>query len=337
MNIDYDYQYDKAKFMSNFNASKTNRLIMFCNTSFINIDKYLLNKEMVNKGNNKVSAFIDNNMELGDQLFIIFTTIYFSFQYGYEYEFVRDNSYDINNSVWDTILSSIKTVNKSSFNSSIDIFYEKNHNIYDPIFPIGSNMLLFGDFQSHKYFDNMYDKIYQIIMCNIKEEDYTLINQIMNPIFIKCRIEQSYTTSECLESLNFIHFTNKHNNQSYGIKKNKKKLLLSEEYYYFLINEVEKKNVYYMIFTDDTDASKIIFKEYNNFFYFDLSTYPEYIILLLMSLSSGGIISNSALSWWGAYLQGSSRISAPKFWYDDYFDQSKHKLLEKWLITSNKN
>jgi hypothetical protein len=346
MYIDYDYQYDKTKFMSSFNVSKTDRHILYCDPSDINIDKYLLNKEFVyngnnkefvNNGNNKVTAYIDNNMELGEQLFIIFSTIYFSYQYGYEYEFVRDISVDSNNSPWGTILSSIKTVNKSSFNSSIDIFYEKDHNIYDPIIPIGNNMMLFGDFQSHKYFDNMYDKIYQIIMCNVKGEDLTLLNQILEPIISKCRIEQNYTTNKCFESLHFIHFTNNQNNQSYGIYKNKKKVLLSEEYYFSLINEIEKKNVYYLVITDDTDKSKTIFKEYNNFFYYDLKNYSEHIFLLLMSFSCGGVISNSALSWWGAYLQGSRRISAPKFWYDDYFDQSKHKLLEKWLISSNKN
>jgi len=45
-------------------------------------------------------------------------------------------------------------------------------------------------------------------------------------------------------------------------------------------------------------------------------SYTPYADLCLMSLCSGGIIANSSLSWWGAWLQnGRGKVVAPKMWF----------------------
>ena len=49
---------------------------------------------------------------------------------------------------------------------------------------------------------------------------------------------------------------------------------------------------------------------------FDDGASVPYIDLCLMSLCSGGIIANSSMSWWGAWLQNDTdKIIAPNPWY----------------------
>lgn len=64
-------------------------------------------------------------------------------------------------------------------------------------------------------------------------------------------------------------------------------------------------------------------------------SYTPYVDLCLMSLCSGGIIANSSLSWWGAWLQNNrGKIVAPKMWFGPaYADKdTKDLYLESWTI-----
>jgi hypothetical protein len=54
-----------------------------------------------------------------------------------------------------------------------------------------------------------------------------------------------------------------------------------------------------------------------------------------MASLDGGIIANSAFSWWGAYIQGHSRkgtIIAPRVWLRNGADQSDYRYPKEWLI-----
>jgi hypothetical protein len=64
-------------------------------------------------------------------------------------------------------------------------------------------------------------------------------------------------------------------------------------------------------------------------------SYIPYVDLCLMSLCSGGIIANSSLSWWGAWLQrGRGKIVAPKLWFGPaYPDKDTSDLYcEGWTV-----
>ena len=64
-------------------------------------------------------------------------------------------------------------------------------------------------------------------------------------------------------------------------------------------------------------------------------SYTPYIDLCLMSLCTGGIIANSSLSWWGAWLQqGRGTIVAPKNWFGpDYANKdTKDLYCENWVV-----
>lgn len=64
-------------------------------------------------------------------------------------------------------------------------------------------------------------------------------------------------------------------------------------------------------------------------------SYTPYVDLSIMAHCSGGIIANSSLSWWGAWLQnGAGKIIAPENWFGpDYADKDTSDLYcEGWEV-----
>ena len=64
-------------------------------------------------------------------------------------------------------------------------------------------------------------------------------------------------------------------------------------------------------------------------------SYTPYVDLSIMAHCKGGIIANSSLSWWGAWLQnGAGKIIAPKNWFGpDYADKDTSDLYcEDWEV-----
>jgi len=64
-------------------------------------------------------------------------------------------------------------------------------------------------------------------------------------------------------------------------------------------------------------------------------SYTPYVDLSIMAHCKGGIIANSSLSWWGAWLQnGAGKIIAPKNWFGpDYADKDTSDLYcEGWEV-----
>ena len=81
-------------------------------------------------------------------------------------------------------------------------------------------------------------------------------------------------------------------------------------------------------------------------FYFSDSSYEvfddgasiPYVDLCLMSLCGGGIIANSSLSWWGAWLQNNTgNIVAPEPWYGTTYSHldTKDLIPDRWIKIYN--
>lgn len=81
-------------------------------------------------------------------------------------------------------------------------------------------------------------------------------------------------------------------------------------------------------------------------FYFSDSSYEvfddgasiPYVDLCLMSLCGGGIIANSSLSWWGAWLQNNTgNIVAPEPWYGTAYSHldTKDLIPDRWIKIYN--
>ncbi|HMG15393.1 MAG TPA: alpha-1,2-fucosyltransferase [Saprospiraceae bacterium] len=85
---------------------------------------------------------------------------------------------------------------------------------------------------------------------------------------------------------------------------------LPTEYYLTAINMFDLSTTYFIVCSDEDVELPV---EIENIHY--KSNHAVNVDLALMASCDGGILSNSSLSWWGAYLQDSGNaIIAPRFW-----------------------
>jgi len=262
----------------------------------------------------KITANIQGG--LGNQLFILFTTIAYCIKFGFKYEFVRSDvspSCTFRTTYWKTILSKIPTVEALSFNPEI-VYSDIDENVYNEIPDLrqyNKNICFNGYFQSHRYFD----RIYPLILSSINSIDAIYINHL-NSIFRMIKIEAAGSP------IVFIHVRH----GDYYIYSN----ILSMDYYKEAIGHFDP-DTFYVIFSDDINYCK------ENFAFLSKKKFIEeqdFIELLLMSKMDGAIIANSTFSWWGAYLMDpkkSKKVVAPKNWKKDSLLRND-RYLPHWII-----
>ena len=189
------------------------------------------------------------------------------------------------------------------------------------------NVNLHDYFQSPKYFSNIEDQI---------REDFTFKAEILDP----CQEIMSD-----LESPIFIHvrrgdYVNSQNAHP----------VCPVEYYKEALTHFDDE-VPVLVFSDDIDwcqeqelfaGDRFMLSEYNE-------RYPQscdtndgrqnalipYFDMCMMTLCSGGIMANSSMSWWGAWLisNPTQPIVAPKQWFgEQYKDYNMNDLRpEEWI------
>ena len=111
-----------------------------------------------------------------------------------------------------------------------------------------------------------------------------------------------------------------------------KYLILSKKYYKKALSQFHSNNIY-LVFSDDIIFAKKHF--IGGKYYFINNTPIE--DLYLMSLCSFHIISNSTISWWGAYLNNSlsKTIISPKNWLVDKRSNSELNLFSSTFTLIN--
>ena len=169
-----------------------------------------------------------------------------------------------------------------------------------------------GVFQTEKYFANATEEL---------RKDFTFHKEILDP---------------CQEFINnvgdviFLHVRRGNSNLvgnrgekwSYQMLQDYHPLMKKEYYLEALSHFDESKKV--IVLSDTIDWCKkqdwlqddrFLFSD-SSYEVFDDGASVPYIDLCLMSLCSGGIIANSSMSWWGAWLQNDTdKIIAPNPWY----------------------
>ena len=169
-----------------------------------------------------------------------------------------------------------------------------------------------GVFQTEKYFDNVDKEL---------REDFTFKKAYLDP----CK--------EFIDSIGdaiFLHVRrgspnitgNRGEKWSYQMLQDYHPLMKKEYYLEALSYFDESKKV--VVLSDTIDwckkqdwlqGDRFLFSDSSYEVFEDGASVP-YVDLCLMSLCSGGIIANSSMSWWGAWLQNDTdKIIAPKPWY----------------------
>jgi len=247
---------------------------------------------------------------LGNQLFQIFAALAYSFNTGepiiFPYSDQAFGKFTERKVYWDSFLSSIQILTKKMI-PKFDILREKGFE-YSTIPKIfGKNFILFGYYQSYKYFESNYKAI-----CN-------MIGLQQKKAFVLDKYKHlNYGLSDSIS----MHFRIGDYNEIQD-----KYQILEESYYKNALSTILNthfniKNIYYFTEVKDLiEVNNIIDGLKNRFpgldFIYMSAIDEDWEEMLLMSLCAHNIIANSTFSWWGAYFNDNpfKTVCYPSVWF----------------------
>ena len=227
---------------------------------------------------------------LGNQLFIIFTTIAYSLKHNLDYaikniEKKRKSYFDTN------LYKNIKLLDRNTSGFKI---YREPHFHYREI-PKFDNVVLYGYYQSPYYFDSYKTKIIEIL--------------------------DLYSEREILDYDGYLHFR-------IGDYKNIDCHPVCDiDYYLKALEDIKSKNsdnlkfIYYYELEDSDEVENkvnILRKKFPNYTFNPVDkNLVDYKQMLSMTTMKYCIIANSSFSWWGAYLNThrDKVVYLPKKWF----------------------
>jgi hypothetical protein len=263
---------------------------------------------------------------LGNQLFQIFTTISYAIKSQNQFRFLNSEKLGsgattIRYTFWNTFFSKlspflipqlpttmniIKEIDFTYNEILINDFTNKN-NPNPKNNPKNKNVLLYGYFQSFKYFEENYETICRIIGLSQMRE--TLMQQLS--------FSQENTISMHFRLGDYKNVQRVHPLTTYTFYEN------SLHY----INEHDKETIFTILYfceEEDIDEVQITIDKLSK-------TFPKYIFqrgygektlddwqqMLLMSCCNHNIIANSSFSWWGAYFNSNKEkiVCYPSVWF----------------------
>lgn len=223
---------------------------------------------------NKVTTKLQGG--IGNMLFQIAAAYSYSKKNNKELSLSKDNAFIVHKNIEhykDNILKNIE------FSNFIKPQFQHNENgfHYQEIPNYNSDVLLFGYFQSEKYFKDYEDDIRDLFMSyeiELKDE-------------IKKLLDNENACSIHVRRGDYLKSPNHHPTQDMN-------------YYMKAIKKMPKDSVF-LIFSDDIDWCKKNFPDLPEKFKF-IEGNKDYEDLYIMSKCKNNIIANSTFSWWGAWL-----------------------------------
>lgn len=244
---------------------------------------------------------------LGNQLFEIFNVISFAKKYNKDFYYVYQKNIGNRQTYWDTFLQSLKKYTKESYvkGKYIEINEPKdedyvNYTLDNP--NMNNNILFKGYFQSHKYFQDYFNDIKQLINLN-EQKDNILTKYPEYNLSNKISIHFRYGDYKVLPDHHPI---------------------LSFDYYIKCLDKIINNNTDYNIlyFIEENDEIYIsqfiknLEVKYKNCKFIKISNnIKDYEQMLLMSLCDYNIIANSSFSWFGAYFNEKQNVYYPMKWF----------------------
>jgi hypothetical protein len=279
---------------------------------------------------------------LGNQLFMIFTTLAYSIRYNVKPVFPHKNCYNdgVRIHYWDTFFKDIAylTTNNPELQVSEShrcsfARYVENGFHYQPI-PYFENqdVCLSGYFQSPKYFEDVVSNIFKMINLYDKQME------------IREKYSQYFTKTD--SDVVCMHFR-------LGDYKTKRMHHPIMNYEYF------EQSLAFIVANSSITVSRVIYlceKEDTEYVQRQINRLqitfpslefvqvedgiPDYEQLLIMSCCDHNIMSNSTFSWWGAYLNYNANkvVCYPSVWFGQEYpnNNTKDLMLPSWnKITAN--
>lgn len=251
---------------------------------------------------------------LGNQLFQIFATISYSIKSRNQFKFLNAStlgggSTTIRNTFWNSFFNKLKPFLVDNIPQPIHIIREKDFTFNElPIYEmIGNNCLIYGYFQSYKYFHENYKIICRIIGLG-KMKDDILQKLSLNDEYLKNCVSMHFRLGDYKKNQDFHP-------------------LATYEYYRNSLNFIKSKTTEFyniLYFCEDTDIQdvmktiKILEKEFPDYkFIRGENTLEDWEQMLFMSCCHHNIIANSSFSWWAAYFNfwTDKIICYPSVWF----------------------
>jgi len=265
---------------------------------------------------------------LGNQLFQIFTVIAYALEHKTPFKFKYSETLKSGierPTYWNSFLKNLKsstTINDAEL--KFPILREKGFE-YTEIQHIKQNFMLYGYYQSYKYFEKNYNSIKRLIQLNKQQE------QILEKY-------TEYFTNKHTISLHFRVGDYKHIQNCHP--------LMPINYYINSIKYIvdktnrEKWNILYFCQQEDNTIvnsniqnlkvvfPEVIFTKVDD----DIDDWKQ---MLLMSCCKHNIIANSTFSWWGAYFNDNADkiVCYPNMWFGPAL---KHNTKDLFPNTWNK-
>ena len=256
---------------------------------------------------------------LGNQLFQIFAVIATAFKkkhkFMFQYRSVLDGAENvtIRNTYWDSILSGIKVFTKPNYPSQPLVVRENGfryQNINIPNGPDDTLYLLYGYYQSYKYFNEYYDMIFNKLL-KIEKIKEVVLKKYENEYDLQNSISMHFRIGD-YKNLQHVHPIMKYKYYEDSLN------------YILNYKKIECKKVLY--FCEEKDLADVLLivgflkKIFTDLDFicirFDIVDWEQ---MILMSLCKHNIIANSTFSWWGAYLNFANDKNAvvcyPQLWF----------------------
>jgi hypothetical protein len=253
---------------------------------------------------------------LGNQIFQIFATISYAIKSKNQFKFLNistlgGGSTTIRNTFWSSFFYRLKPFLIENIPQPIHVIREKDFTFNElPIYEmLDIDVLIFGYFQSYKYFNNNYQIICRIIGID-KMKDKVLTKLNLNDDYLKNCVSMHFRLGDYKKIQEFHP-------------------LATYEYYRKSLNFIKNKttdsyNILY--FCEDTDIHDVMitinlleieFPHYK--FIRGENTLEDWEQMLFMSCCHHNIIANSSFSWWAAYFNfwPDKIICYPSVWFGE--------------------
>ena len=274
---------------------------------------------------------------LGNQLFQIFTTLSYAIKTGNVFIFSDDTILGVGDNIrstyWETFLLKLKPFTRNMF-PKFKVIKEKDFTYNDIELSEIKNqdVLLYGYFQSYKYFQNEFNTICKLI--NLAE--------MKNNLF--------QNKSECNYTSGFLYNTISMHFRLGDYKKLQDyHPLMTYEYYEKALECIIQQNkltqnrkiinvLYFCEEEDIVDVLEMIDRMKEKFptinFLRCSNDLEDWEQMILMSVCKNNIIANSSFSWWGAYfnLNQDKIVCYPSKWFGPSLDHdTKDMCPDEWI------